>query len=663
MQESPTLDLTDDCSRFVTRHFEIISTSSPHIYHSALPLTPRESIVRKLYESHARPFARVVCGVPMLWDSKAAVATFGFDIQLAVWSPCSRFIAVFPEDTATVDILDPATLQRIQSLNIAQTSSLLALAFSPDSRMLTSFIHKEGLGTAGAIVSWDLQTGGVVSTIEQEGLRDVEVRVAHITYSMNGKMVAVLFQHGSSSISIYDVISGVSMARIAHGAHTELDLDSGALCVCKIWAHGESLRFATPRLTGFTIWEVGFMSGATPMEVESVSVPSNVTQAFTPWQRGRGDIKWTKSHPASYRFASVDTAGTLSVWDTRASEFLLRRPGTIFCPPMSFSSDARFFACATEDSEIYLWKESPTGYTLFEKFTPGTRQFESKISPNGESIIVFDGSMIQLWYMNSFASTTSTILAPVPRYRDEPIVLEFFPNRPLAIAARMGNEMVIVIDLESGALQLTIDTSMLVYGLTQIGNTVVAIGGGGAVAWNIPGGDFLPNARMGVKDSTWKINLGQIEDHLVTAASISSDFQCVVRSSLTRGVLDVYYTSTRQNLVAGVQASALWFAPSGHDVWCVLDDKAKVFTVTQDGLHHTSSIANIEDGSWGCPWGSQRGYKVTHDGWILSGSGKRLLMLPPLWRSEFKEDRVWNWKFLALLHRELHEPVILELEP
>ncbi|KAF9646738.1 hypothetical protein BDM02DRAFT_3063999, partial [Thelephora ganbajun] len=47
---SPTLDLVDDCFRFVMRFFEIISTSCPHTYHSALPLCPRESIVRSLYE-------------------------------------------------------------------------------------------------------------------------------------------------------------------------------------------------------------------------------------------------------------------------------------------------------------------------------------------------------------------------------------------------------------------------------------------------------------------------------------------------------------------------------------------------------------------------------------------------------------------------------------
>ena len=36
-------------------------------------------------------------------------------------------------------------------------------------------------------------------------------------------------------------------------------------------------------------------------------------------------------------------------------------------------------------------------------------------------------------------------------------------------------------------------------------------------------------------------------------------------------------------------------------------------------------------------------------------------MLPPPWRSPVVQ-RAWNGQFLALLHGELPEPVILELE-
>ena len=69
---------------------------------------------------------------------------------------------------------------------------------------------------------------------------------------------------------------------------------------------------------------------------------------------------------------------------------------------------------------------------------------------------------------------------------------------------------------------------------------------------------------------------------------------------------------------------------------------------------------DIEHSPEGYPWASSRGYRVTDD-WILGPDGKPLLMLPPIWQSPLEADRVWKGKFLALLHRELPGPVILEL--
>ena len=60
------------------------------------------------------------------------------------------------------------------------------------------------------------------------------------------------------------------------------------------------------------------------------------------------------------------------------------------------------------------------------------------------------------------------------------------------------------------------------------------------------------------------------------------------------------------------------------------------------------------------PWGSSCGYRVTNYWWVLGPGGERLLMLPPSWQS-YATRRVWNERFLALLHRGLPDPVVLEL--
>ena len=108
----------------------------------------------------------------------------------------------------------------------------------------------------------------------------------------------------------------------------------------------------------------------------------------------------------------------------------------------------------------------------------------------------------------------------------------------------------------------------------------------------------------------------------------------------------------------------LWFTPDGSHVWCVATDGgAKVWRVGERGKpERLELVAEIEHPPEGYPWRSSRGYRVTNDWWILGPDGKRLLMLPPPWQS-YPVHWVWKGEFLALLHGDLSEPVILEMEP
>ena len=612
--------------------------------------------------------------MPASWDPITAVTTSPFEIELPVWSPCNRFIAISPKFKMIVDILDSATIQRLQSLKFTRdiVPRIEALAFSPDSCTLTSFVwtnHHEDTG--GVVVSWDLRTGGVVSAIEWIGPHDTGVGRALITYLGNGRMVAVLSRYESSTtISIYDVFSGVYMYDVDHHTRANPDLGLGVAYVYKIWSRGESLRFATPEPAGITIWEVGLVPGATPMEIETVSIPDDTIETFVFKPKEQRDIVQTEFHPASCRLAFVGTGGTILVWDARTSKFLLHQSDINFFGSMNFSSDGRFFTCTTAETNVYLWKEAPTGYTLFEKLTTGTRYSKPRLSPNGQSIITIHYYTIQLWHTKSFTTATSCRLAQALHHTCENFILEFLPNRPLAVVTRKGDRTMTVFDLKSGVPQLTIDTSIEVYGLRPIGSTIVIIGDNKTITWNIPEGSFPPGVtRMNVKDSVRTLNLGNVGSDTVVTTSVSVDFRYIafIRYNPTyrNHFLDVYCLSTGQNLRQEVERIfALWFAPGERDVWCANGDEAKVFTITEDVLNHTGTVAAIKYGSWGCPWGSSRGYRVTNEGWVLCGDGKRLLMLPPLWQSR-EVNRVWNGngKFLALTHGRLPEVVILELEP
>ena len=677
MQGSPTFGLADDCFRFVIRHFEIIKTSSQHIYHSALLLTPRESIVQKLYKSYAQPFARVVRGLPAVWDSNTAAATSRFQPSLAVWSPCNRFIAIAPNNLLEVDILDSTTLQRLRILEFPPQipPGPTRLAFSPDGRMLTSLIYNWSASARcerAFVLSWDLQTGGIASLIERKQPPFSEGS-GRITYSRNGKVVAVLNRlRFTTNLSIYDVVSGLYMHDINHGARTNPDHPLGAPYVYEIWTHGDSIRFATPGMTAITIWEVGFDPKAAPMEVERLSVPDKVVRDLAFPSKTQLKVMQTEFHPALCRLAfygQVRNDNTLLIWDARASKFLLHLPGAVKYCPMKFSPDGRSFACTSREFGVCLWRESPTGYALFERLAPTTSSSSPYFTPNGESIITLDYSVIRLWRTGGSAAATSSVPVRALQHKHTGMefILEFLPDRPFAVTARRSDETVTVLDLKSGTPQLTIDTSIEVHGLRPIGNSIVIISDEGAITWNLSGGDLLPDSKMDIGDSTRTINLINMGINHPYAATISLDSQYIALLTYDKEgrVLHVYCTSTGRTMYGRVKAFWLWFTPDGHEIWCVsgAGDGAEVFTITQDTLNHTRTIADIADGSLGCPWGSSHGYKVTTDGWVLRGDGKRLLMLPPLWRSAKKVERVWHEKFLALLHGDLPDPVILELEP
>ena len=135
------LNTTTDCLRFVTEFFEVISTSGPHIFHSALQLTPKSSVVWKLYGQWIySPVLQVVTGIPATWDSCTASAGTVAEVRHAVWSPCGQFVAAALG--STVQIQDSNTLEKISVLN--PPNHLLDvvpmfLAFSPDGHLLACF--------------------------------------------------------------------------------------------------------------------------------------------------------------------------------------------------------------------------------------------------------------------------------------------------------------------------------------------------------------------------------------------------------------------------------------------------------------------------------------------------------------------------------------------
>ncbi|KAF9642942.1 hypothetical protein BDM02DRAFT_3124013 [Thelephora ganbajun] len=647
IQASPTLDLVTDCFRFVMRFFEIISTSCPHIYHSALPLCPRQSIVRSLYEPHARPLARIVRGLPNSWEPSIAAAGFPSHIDTAVWSPCSRFIAIsWGTRRTTIEILDGVTLERITTLEspLDELQWTRRLAFSQNTRLLTWYgLHPR------KFISWDLQTGGLVSTIALEQLKPH----LSVTYSACGTMFGVLIHDGPTfTISIYNVLVGTRIySRSAEGRTLK-----------EIWTHGGRLRFATIDSGSITTWEVAFASPHAPTPVESLPIPDD--------HRFSGRFR---SHPASSRLAFA-AGGSVIVWDARDSKFLLESTN-INCDAiasLSFSSDGRFLTCGTTNLGIHLWKESPTGYALHRKLVSNTGCFNPVlVSPNGGSIIALDGRVVQLWHTTDPITSLSDDSTLTFQRSGNRLILGFSPDQALAVVARMMDKTVMVLDLKSGIARLTIDTGMKVNGVGVAVSSVVVVGEGQIVTWNLPAGDRVLNPRANINDSVLTTTFSHPPfpgSWPTTPMSPGLHHAAMAtRCGARHRRLHLYDVSTGQCLafVETTSNDHPWFTLDGREVWCILPGgKADGWKIIKDSESDTTKLEHLESSvrpSGGFPWESSHGYEVTSGGWVLSPRGKRLLWLPPSWRSHAR-DRMWSGRFLALLVHGLPEAVILELE-
>jgi hypothetical protein len=461
---------------------------------------------------------------------------------------------------------------------------------------------------------------------------------------------ALFLSTETSTISIYNVL---------YGTHTHSHRTEGVLA--KVWTHGKCIRYASFASGTIVIWEFGFTSSHEPTRVEVLSTPDN----FDPL--GNFLI-----HPTPSRLAFINQRAVL-VWDCRETRFLLDFKDVKEYPSMSFSLNGGLFVSGSTGRAIYLWKEFPNGYVLHRKFQSNyALSTIHSVSPDGGSVAGWGSSGIQVWRTMDPATSLSDIVTHPPS-QTRVWIVGFSPGEVFAAITQRGDSVVTVLDLKSGDPWLVIDTGVEVYGLGVGRSTIVIVGEGKIVTWDLPTRKHGFDARANIDTSARITTFAQPQrcplqfDHPL---SISTDLHRMAIVGEGRGptlcYLHLYDVPTGQCLASTsiMLLGRPWFALDGHEVWHpITDNKAEGYSIVEDD---ESDIIKLEcigvtaDPPGGSPWKPSHGYEVTDDGWVLSSSGKRLLWLPPYLRSD-STYREWSGQFLALLHPKLPEPVLLEL--
>jgi WD40 repeat protein len=151
--------------------------------------------------------------------------------------------------------------------------------------------------------------------------------------------------------------------------------------------------------------------------------------------------------------------------------------------------------------EIYLWKESPAGYVLHRKFQSGYKFPKNRVSPDGRSIVGWDDSGVQVWRTTDPATSLSSISTQTPP-RTGIHMVEFSPGGVFAAITQLEDNVVTVLDLESGDPWLVIDTGVKVHGL-GVGRERhrCCCCEGKIITWDLPAGNCALNARVNIEDS------------------------------------------------------------------------------------------------------------------------------------------------------------------
>ena len=658
IQAPSTLNLVEDYIRFVIAFFEIINTSAPHIYHSALHLSPRTSITHKMHKKHASPFVRVVQGMPNSWERVVATANLDNILLDAVWSPCNRFIAI--TKVGSVELLDAVTLDRLRVFETAPATHKQRLGFSPGSRFLTLCMGEK-------IISWDLQTGGPLGATPS-GLGHGDVAPISFKHSKDGKVVAVAckshVRHAigdkyDTFVYTYDLLSGerVGSHRVPEG-----------WMIYPIWTYDEYLRLATIDPRSIRIWQFSFTSEDPPVEVTSLPVPDGIT-----------DADHFLFLPTLSRLAFI-LGGTIQVWDLKTQLLLLESELTpdpkvawqLLDPPWgSFSSDGYFFAYANTAGEVCIWKESPAGYLLHQRLPFFTSHSSPGplLSPNGESIIIPLISKIHRWHTRDQYLSLPSVLNEDSGRRT--FTVGFSADAKFAAFGRQKGNMVTVIDLKSGEPKWITNVGVEIDCFGMAGSTVVLVGGEKIVTWNLPGGDSAFNTSINDSVRTTTLHHSSKPRSLGTPIhmSIFPDLSRIIVARFLQQLfgdsLEVYDVSTGLCLARIMTWNVMrpLFTQDGCKVWVGANSsgewvQCEIIEDSESGVIELKLQRARTPQSEGFRESSS-GYEVTDGGWVLSPSQKRLLWLPHRWRS-YGQKRAWGGRFLGLLHSELSEVVVLE---
>jgi len=661
---NPLLNTTADCHRFVTEFFDVISQSAPHIYHSALLLAPKSSVVRKLYGQHiCSPTIRVVTGIPESWDSCSATVETTSPVAYIAWSPCGKFIAASFHEVDIVGVWDSTTLERVSDLRsptMPVEVTPASLAFSPDGHLLASAydprightrsvlahtslsiltsLYRLSVYTPYHIVVWDIQTGMAINNFSTWDL-------GRIIFSWDQDTITFITNH---DFHTHDRLSGeqVSEGELLPSYNHQLGAQ---------WVHEKSLQFAI----SFKTDQEHVIS---IQELQPTSDPPlHIVKSF-PVLPQDGAFSFS---PVSFHASFVSQEGVV-ILDVRNLKVLLKTAAPFYYLAGSFSHDGQFFAWGGIGGDIYIWENTSTGYVARSNLRPRFSWNGFSWSTTSISILCWGERVIQLLYPENFLGLTSSDVANYVQYSDH--LVAYSADWTHIVIGKHRGSLITVLDL-FGTIQQSIDTNLDITSVNIVGDTIFVIdeSRNRLSSWHLITGGQI--------NSTCSVRRENIALHFHMYGLLALSNNCTEIAGIAKEAAFLYDVQA-QKILSEIEIEGhvlhIQFSPDGSQLWLIItsfgDGGGKSYCVELDRTKDLC-FGNVTIEDLGDEWSLDSLFRSPdqcrivgrRSKWVSDPRGN-ILWLPLSWRKDNGVGTRWDGNFLALLSSYHPEPIIIEFQ-
>ena len=431
------------------------------------------------------------------------------------------------------------------------------------------------------------------------------------------------------------------------------------------WVHGDTLQFAVSlKADGRHVLHI--------KELHPTSTPPLHTISSFPITPCDGGFFFS---PVSFH-ASFATETEIVILDIQNSKLLLQTQlveATVWWPiPVQFSPNGCFFACGTSGDQICIWQNTPTGYLPWSNHRLRLPFIHLCFSPTAAQIACcYDVIQVLHPGNNSGPPPPTVVHQQHPHQRH----LVAYSTDGVHIAmARLGGSVTTVLDHDLGIPQQFINPDMETQDIKIVNNTLFVVDKHKLVCWDLEAGgtsDPAHDAKRVVINDT--LDIYPDAKHLTLSQNCS---QIAFTRGQTVFLCNLKAPGPLTKYISAYKVVGLQFSPDQHKLWLctqkkTLKDGHNIYLVSkwlvelqilEGGDFKDVTTFQNEQLWWSCL--SSHGHMVLYRSeWVVDSVGKKLLWLPPGWRTEEEGDMRWNSNFLALLNGRHPEPIIIQFYP